>query len=273
MFTKSSRKSLCFFLTFLMVVGISLFFASTFVRATLCSPKYMERFLTSSEITQYCDDVFEQRIALLSENSQIPVRVFAASDNIGGYSETIVDKFYNGSDTSMLTKDKINVYESLIIEFLDGNGETYDDELVHNTAVKAAEIYADCYGVQNIEPLRQFVNDTISYYGKLSSAGLVIVLISFLLMLALFNNKKKAFMYFSSALSATGLSFIFVGLICLIFGVGKGGVITPAVYSDAIFKSINVMLIALVLIGAVLTVLSTMAALRLNKQLRKSSKL
>lgn len=91
MFTKSSRRILCFFLTILMVVGICLFSATTIVRATLCSPVYMEKFLSSSKITAYNDDAFKQKISLLSENSGIPVRVFEASDNVGGYSETVVE--------------------------------------------------------------------------------------------------------------------------------------------------------------------------------------
>lgn len=264
MFTKSSRKTLCFFLTFLMVVGICLFSAATLVRATLCSPRYMNRFMSSAKITEYCDDVFEQRIALLSENSGIPVRVFDASENVGGYSETVVERFYKGNDTSMLTKDRVTVYENLIVEFLDGNGEKYDAELVHNTAVKAANIYADCYGVKNVDAFRQFVRETNGSYGKLSSAGLVMVLVSFLLMISMFNNKKKALRYFSSAFTSAGLSFIFIGIACLIFGIGKGGVITPVVYSDAIFKSINVMLIVQIAIGVVFTAISTVFSLRLS---------
>lgn len=267
MFTKSSRKTLCFFLTFLMVIGICLFASSTLVRSTICSPKYMGRFLSSNQITEYCDNAFEQRIALLAENSGIPVRVFDASENVGSYTETVVERFYRGSDTSMLTKDKIDVYEKLIIEFLDGNDETYDRDLVHNTAVQAAEIYADCYGVQNIDSFRQFVNDTKNYYGKLSSSGLILVLTSFLLIISMFDNKKKAFMYFLSAFSAAGLSLVFIGIACLIFGIGKGGVITPEVYCDAIFKSINVMLIINILLGAILVAFSTMFSLKLNEKL------
>lgn len=268
MFTKSSRKALCFSLTVVMVIGICLFFASTLVRSTLCSPSYMNHFLSSGQVTEYCDDVFEQRIALLSENSQIPVRVFNASGNAGGYSETVIEKFYNGSDTSMFTKDRITIYENLIIEFLDGNGEKYDKELVHNTAVEAAEIYADCYGVRNIEPLRQFINDTISCYGKISSAGLIIILISFLLIISMFDNKKKALIYFSSAFSAAGLSFVLIGVLCLIFGIGKGGTITPTVYSDAIFKSINVMLVSQVVIGLVFVTASTITTLKLSREIK-----
>lgn len=272
MFTKSSRRVLCFFLTFLMVVGISLFSAATIVRATLCSPIYMSKFLSSSKITDYNDEAFKQKIALLSENSGIPVRVFEASDNVGGYSETVVERFYNGNDTTMYTKNKITVYESLIIEFLDGNGEKYDAELVHNTAVEAAKIYADCYGVKNVGLLKEFVDSVIGSYGKLASAGLVITLVSFLLILSLFENKKKTHRYYLSAVTASGLSFILTGIICLISGVGQGAVITPSVYSDAIFKSINVMFIISIVVGLAFVIPSTIAALKSSRLIKHRSK-
>lgn len=269
MFTKSSRRILCFFLTLLMVSGICLVSAATIVRITLCSPVYMDKFLSSAEITAYCDDVFEQRISLLAENSGIPVRVFDASKNAGGYSETVVERFYKKNDTTMFTKDKITVYENLIIEFLEGNNEKYDASLVHNTALKAAAIYADCYGIKNTEAFSEFVNNTISSYGKLSSAGLVIILIPFLLILSLHENKKKTQKYFSSAFAAAGLSFIFISIGCLIFKVGKGAVIAPSVYNDAIFKSINVMFLMQTAIGLVLTAVSTIASLKSNRLMRK----
>ncbi len=272
MFTKSSRRILCFFLTILMVVGICLFLGTTIVRATLCSPVYMEKFLSSSKITTYNDDAFKQKISLLSENSGIPVRVFEASDNVGGYSETVVERFYNGNDTTMLTKNKITVYENLIIEFLEGNNESYDSAFVHNTAIKAAEIYAECYGVKNTEFFKEFIDNTVSSYGKLVSLGLVIVLISFLLILSLFDNKKKSYRYYLSAFTAAGLSFVFTGAICLILGIGKGAVITPSVYSDAIFKSINVMFLIHIAVGLVVVVFSTIAALKSNKLIKHHSK-
>lgn len=269
MFTKSSRRILCFFLTFLMVVGICLFSSATIVRATLCSPVYMDKFLSSSKITDYNNENFMQKISLLSENSGIPVRVFEASDNVGGYSETVVERFYNGNDTTMLTKNKITVYEKLIVEFLEGNDEKYDAEFVHNTAVKAAEIYADCYGVKNTEFFKEFIDNTISSYGKLSSAGLVIVLVSFLMILSLFDNKKKSYRYYLSAFTAAGLALVFTAAVCLILGIGKGAVITPSVYSDAIFKSINVVFLIQIAEGLVFVVLSTIASLKSNRLIKR----
>lgn len=272
MFTKSSRRILCFFLTILMVVGICFFSAATIVRATLCSPVYMDKFLSSGKITAYNDEAFKQKISLLSENSGIPVRVFEASDNVGGYSETVVERFYNGNDTTMFTKNKITVYENLIIEFLEGNNEEYNSDFVHNTAIKAAKIYADCYGVKNTEFFKEFFDNTISSYGKLSSAGLVIVLISFLMILSLFDNKKKSYRYYLSAFTAAGLSLVFTGAVCLILGIGKGAVITPSVYSDAIFKSISVMFLIQIAVGMVFVVFSTIAALKSNRLIRHSRK-
>ena len=268
MLTKSSRRILCFFLTLLMTIGICLLSAATIVRATLCSPVYMDRFLSSPEVKAYCDDIFEQRISLLAENSGIPVRVFEASNNVGGYEETVVERFYNNNDTTMFTKNKISVYENLIIEFLEGNNEKYDASLVHNTALSAAEIYADSYGVKNTEAFREFIDNTINSYGRLSSSGLAVMLISFLLILSLHDNKKKTKKYFSSAFTSAGLSFIFTGIACLIFKVGKGAVITPDIYNDAVFKSINFMFLIQIAAGVIIVTTSTIFSLKSNKLIR-----
>ena len=68
------------------------------------------------------------------------------------------------------------------------------------------------------------------------------------------------------------MSFVFTGAICLILGIGKGAVITPSVYSDAIFKSINVMFLIHLAVGLVVVVFSTIAALKSNKLIKHHSK-
>lgn len=269
MFIKSSRKLLCFFLVLIMVIGVSLFAAPTLVRATLCSQSYMSLFLETKSIKSYCDQSYNDRIALLAENSGIPIRVFEVAENIEGYSENALERFYSNYDTTIFTQDKIDTYQTLITEYLDGNDISYNQELVHNTAVKAAEIYADCYGLKNTETFKTFVDDVNASYGKIASIGLVLALAAVLMILVLHSNKKKAVKYYLGALSATGLSFILVGIFCLVFRTGKGARITPAVYGNAIFGAISFMFVILILTGIILTAIATIAALYNNKLLKK----
>lgn len=272
MFTNSSRKLLCFLLSLFMVAGICAFTGSTLVRSTLCYQSYMEIFVTSGKVSRYCDNAYNERIAILAENSSIPIRVFDATDNVSGYSETVAGRFYSGSDTTVFTLDKIETYEKLFKEYLDGNDIIYDDEAVHNTAVKAAEIYADSYGMKDTSALKVFVDNAVAEYGRISSIALAVAVISAALIFVMYTDSKKTVKYYTSAFSAAGLSFISVGVISLAVSLGKGSVITPDVYRDAIFSAISVMFVILILLGVVVTAVSTFIALKQNKLIGKGKR-
>lgn len=270
MFNVSSRKKLSFFLTVLMVIGICAFVLSTLFRITVCSQGYMEYFLDTDKVTSYCTDVYNQRMAVLSENSGIPIRVFEATENIDGYSESSVSRFYSGSDTSVFTKDKINTYEALIKEYLQGNNISYDEVLIRNTAIKAAEIYADCFGLKNTQTLKVFVDRAIAQYPHIASVGMFVVLVAVILLYFLYSDKKEAIGYYLAAGTSSGVSLVIIGLISLFSGIGKSAVITPAVYGNAIRFAMNTGFVILMLSGFVLTVLSVVLSLRHNKLTRKT---
>lgn len=272
MLFKSSRSLLCFFLVFIMVIGIDMFAAPTLVRSTLCSQSYMSLFLETKSIKNYCNNSYKDRMALLAENSGIPIRVFDVAENMEGYSENAIERFYNGYNTEIFTQDKIDTYEKLIIEYLDGNNISYNKEQVHNTAIKAAEIYSDCYGLKNTETFKMFVDNVNSSYGRIASIGLVIALAALLMILILHNDKKKTVKYYTGAFSAAGLSFIFIGVFCLIFKIGKSAQITPDIYSNAVFNAISVMFVLLILTGIIITAVSTIAAMKNSKLLNKKSR-
>lgn len=270
MFTKSSRKLICFLLSLLMVFGICIFAGSTLVRATLCSKDYMDVFISSDKVAAYCDSSYNARIAVLSENSGIPVRVFEVADDVSGYSETVVSRFYSGSDTTIFTQDKIESYEKLIKEYLDGNEIAYNEPQIHSTAVRAAEIYSDSYGMKNLDSLKVFVDNVISNYGRVSSGGLAILMIAAALIFAMYSDNKKTVKYYTSVFTASGLSFIFIGIAGIIVSLGNGKNITPAVYGDAIFSAVDCMFAILIISGMLVTAVSTVAALRHNKLTKKT---
>lgn len=270
MFTKSSRKLICFLLSLLMVVGLCIFSGATLLRSTLCYQNYMERFISSEKVVNYCNTAYNERIAILAENSGIPLRVFEATENVGGYSETVTSRFYSGSDTTMFTQDRIETYEKLIKEYLDGNALQYNENQVHNTAVKAAEIYADSYGLKNLSVFKSFVDDVVDGYGRVSSTGLSITMIAAALIFVMYSDNKKTVKYYTSSFTATGLSFIFIGIASLVTSLGKSSVITPVVYSKAIFSAVNCMFVILILTGVVITAVSTVVTLRQNKLTRKT---
>ena len=248
-----------------MVLGICVFTGATLIRATLCYQNYMDMFISSEKVVSYCNNAYNERIAILAVNSGVPLRVFEATENVSGYSETVTSRFYSGSDTTIFTQDKIDTYEKLIKEYLDGNNMEYDENQVHSTAVKAAEIYADSYGMKNLSVFKTFVDKVIDEYSRISSVGLSVLMISAALIFVMYSDSKKTVKYYTSSFTATGLSFIFIGICALIASLGKGGVITPDIYSDAIFSAISCMFAILIFTGIIVTSISTVVALRHNK--------
>ncbi len=270
MFTKSSRNALCFLLSFIMAVSVCAFIGSTAVKVTLCSQNYLEHFLSTQKIEDYSTEIYNQRIAVLSDNSGIPLRVFEVVENIDGYEETVVSRFFSDGDTTIFTKDRIETYEKLIKEYLDGNEISYEEEDVYNTAVEAAKIYSDSYGVKNVGAFKSFIEKINDVYAKVSSIALIVFLIAAVFLFILFNDKKKTIAYYAGAFSAAGISCVLISLLSLIFGIGKGGKITPEIYQDAIFSAINCMFLILILIGVIITAISTVSSLRYHKLTKKT---
>ena len=266
----NSRKLLCFILTMIMATGIFVFLLSVVVRTTICNQAYVENFFCTSKITAYCDEVYNQRISLLAENSDIPLQVFEANDNHEGYNNTVIQRFFEGSDTTIFTRDKINTYEKLIKEYLDGNEFSYDNDAVHYTAVKAAEIYADSYGLKNVDAFKHLIDDFIACFDRVSSIALALVLYSSILLSVLYTNKKKVLKYFSSAFVSAGAGMVLSALLALVFGLGKGAQISPDIYQNAIFNSISVMFFIVMVSGGLVIALAEASLLRHYRMTKKT---
>lgn len=267
---RSSRKLLCILLSATITVGAVMFFSATLIRGTICSEKYMLKFTQTSSLEKYCYDTYNERIALLAENSSIPVRVFEIAESVDGYKDSAVERFFNGGNTEIYTAERINTYESLIIEYLDGVGQKYDETAVHNTAVKAAEIYSDSFGIKNVEYIRSFVNNTKEIYPKVVSIGFMLILVPSLLCVSVFTKKSRSIKYFHMAASATGISMVFISIISLVSGISTKLSITPIVYQRSISNAITVMLVLGLMLGIVITFTAVSAAyLRAAKQAKK----
>lgn len=266
----SSRRILCFLLTILMVIGACTFILSTVIKVTICNKMYMEHFLDTDKISAYCSEIYAERIAALAQNSGIPEDVFEAAAGLDGYSESTVSRFYSGSNTTLFTKDKINAFEKMIKEYLDGNGIAYDDTLVRNTAVKAAEIYSDSFGLKNTQVLKAFIDRINLQYPHISTTGMLAALIGVLLIYVIFNDKKKTLAYYYGALAATGFTLMLVGTTAIVAGIGRSAVITPIVYGDAIFSAVSIMLVLTTAIGVLITIASIVMLLRYYKLTKKT---
>ncbi|MGN0521694.1 MAG: hypothetical protein ACI4IQ_03545, partial [Eubacterium sp.] len=128
----------------LLVAGNILFFGSALVKNTLCSADFLKRTFLTQDLKEQCEKNFESRMNALELDSLIPVRVFETVSKVDDEtSEDAIDRLFGEHDTSLYTADRVETFEELCKEYLDGNGIKYNEEQVQNTAVRATQIYAD----------------------------------------------------------------------------------------------------------------------------------
>ncbi|MCD7796379.1 MAG: hypothetical protein LUG95_01780 [Clostridiales bacterium] len=177
---KSTRKilSVIFIIIIISAVGICISVASLILRVTFCTEYYVQRFFASDEIIKQCKENFNARIEVLEAQSSIPARAFEAVESFDEIiSDSAISRLFGGHNTTLYTKDTVEKFEQLCIKYLDGNSIEYDETLVHNTADKVAQIYADCFGLENTTELTNFISDIETDYQNWLSVGLLLILL------------------------------------------------------------------------------------------------
>lgn len=267
-----SRKIICFLLSVVMVIGFGLFTGVELISHTLCSQMYMEKVFSSDKIKGECEENYENRISILAIDSEIPERVFfTADENVLGKGESAVSKFFNGHDSTLYSKERVETYEKLCLEYLDGNEIEYSKEDVHNVAEKAAMIYSDSFGLKNTDEIKAFVDKVQFSEPKIASFGLFIFTMSAVIIFFLFSKKMDAAEVYCSVGTATGFSFVLIGIASLIFGLGSNPLITPQIYANAVTLAVKGDFIIAIIIGIFLSIISILGSVGIYKR-RKDKK-
>lgn len=263
----SSRKILSFILSVIMVACAIILTATEITVYTLCSQIYMERFFKSNSITQKCDDIYNERINALSKECNIPDRVFDAVDEVlGDYSDTAVERFFRGNNSSFYSNDLVETYEKLFCEYLDGNSLEYNEEDIHNAAEKAARIYSDSYGLSNTVSVRNFIDKVNSLQQKILSTFIFLFTLSAVFVAVLYSKKKDILQVFCSTFTGYGLSLILISIISLIAGVGQNALVTPSFYSIAIGNAIRGAFVIALFTGICAAAVSVWGTLAIHKR-------
>lgn len=250
MSSESTRRALSFILSVFITIGSILLVGTQIVNNTLCSQSYMNKVFSSDSVSSECTENFMTNIEALSAQSGIPARVFQAALNSEYiFRETAVDKLFLGNDASLFSDDKIELFENLCIEYLDGNDIEYNEEDIHTTAVKAAQIFADSYGFKETQLLNAFLSRVKNASPKLVSGGALIISIGIVLIIMLYAKKKDIVRNCCYSFITAGFAFVFIGAAGLIFRVWNKLQISPQFYCDAISKVVITDLVAALAVG------------------------
>lgn len=251
-----SRKILSVILSVLIAFGGVLCYSAFLIKSTLCSEAYMLKTFSSDALYTQCKNNFTDRTTAIEDKSGIPARVFETIlDNRHPAGKTAVQRIFTDNNATLYDEDLVEEFEELCIEYLQGNSLKYDKKMIHNTALYAAEIYSDCFGIHNYGSILSFISSTNAQYGKYISTGLLILTVSMALLFILFTNKKdyiRRTIY--SGFTTTGLSLFLIGICALIFGIAKKPMIRPYLYADALAKSVNITFVITIVVGVLITV-------------------
>lgn len=261
------RTILATVLTVIIAAGGLLFFGAQAVRCTLCNEQYMSEVFASKTVVSKTKENFESQIQVVAAKSNIPAQVFTTIlDNNAPSAESAVQRLFRNNSTTFYNEDIVEQFENLCKEYLEGNSMKYSKNMIHNTAVSAAQAYSDSFGIKEPTQAKEFVNQVKANYGKFSSTGLLAIVVAYAPLVFLFSKRKDVKMVTCGALSAIGLAMVLTGIICLLLTVNIHPLITPELYSNAIVVAVRGMLGAVSALGAIIIGLSVYLVLRVYKK-------
>lgn len=267
-----SRKILSVILSILMAIGGVLFFSSTLIKCTLCNETYVTKIFSSQALYLQCKNNFTERTAAIEAKSGIPSRVFEAIlEKKQPANKTAVQRIFTNNNPSLYDEDLVDEFEELCLEYLKGNSINYKKKSIRSTAVYAAEIYSDCFGIHNSENIRNFINKINTQYGKYASSGLLLFTVSAALSIILFNKKDYILRLIYSALTALGLSLLAIGVCAFIFGIANNPMLGPQHYADALSKAINSIFAIIAVTGILITALSVSGSVVQYKKSKRNN--
>lgn len=263
-----SRKIICFILTLLIAVGSILFFGTVITKTTVLSQKYMNYIFDKCNVNEQCEKEFKEQISVLEAQSGVPSRVFDAVYKTNDISNSsALTRLYNQDNPDLYSDNQIEQFEALCKEYLEGNNMQYDEKLIHNTAVKAAQAYSDCFGLKNTESIADFIATVNNNYLHFISIGALLVVLPVILLLILFRRSREIMFNIFAAFTLSGLTFTISGIASLIAKVAQNPNISPQIYTAAFATAAKGACIVSIVFGVLLTAISVFANVKITKSL------
>lgn len=269
---KSTRKILTFLCVFLIGASSFVLLATQIAKLTVCSQGFVQRFVFTEGINNQARENFKVALEALENESSIPARAFEAiyNDKSAGLNEA-VERLYNGHDATLYNDDTVDRFERLCIEYLEGNQIKYDKKLVHNTAQRATRLYSDCFGIQNAQMLKDFIDGVRTSSSRYASASLLVMLVGVCVLFVLYKKQGMALEKILQGFTAQGLAFIVCPLICLLARIGQHSQVYPLLYAQACSNLVRSVYFIALVIGILICTVSLLINVNIIKKNIKNS--
>lgn len=270
---RKSRSVISLLVTLLFSVSLTCALTAVFINITFASSSFMEKRFVTKNLVQECEAQLDLQFEVLSVKSGIPARVFKNIENetsVENALKSSVHSVYSHIDTQAAKDTKAQYFYNLCIEYLDGNNLSYNKQDIENSAAEAADIYDKCLGMSNTEHLIDFV-DGVKLNAPSAALGLFAWMFIFgALFFVIYKNKKRAFSYVSTGISVSGVTFVLVSAVSLIFKISTRFAMTPAAHYYAMCSVIRLFFIIIFAAGMLLILVGTVGNIMIyNNQKKK----
>lgn len=264
---QKARNIICIILCAVTALGAVLTVGAFIFSSTLCSSEFMEKRLMSKAVISKCDESYNARLEALSQETGIPVHVFKAASDKFVIAENAVQRLYSGQDTTMFSNDKTEVFEKLCTEYVEGNELKYSKNEITAAAEKATQIYADCYGIADSQPIYDFITSLKNRSSGIMALGLLLIVVPAAVAMMLFSKHEKLLAQLLSFLTASGFAITLSGAVGLIFGIGTNTLITPEIYAKAISQAVRFDFAVILIIGIAVSAAAIFFAVKTNDRI------
>lgn len=270
------RSAVSILLTMLISFAVSSAVGAIMVNSTFASSSFMEKRFVTNSLAAECEAQLDLQFEALAVKSGIPARVFRNIENETSVESTLrssVHNFYNHIDTEAAKATKAEYFYNLCIEYLEGNGISYNKQDIENTAYEAADIYENCLGFSNTEHLIDFA-DAVQADAPRAVLGLLVsALVLGAFFFVLYKSKNHALSYLAASVSVSGVTLVFVSLASLIFKVGTHFSMSPAAHYNAMCSVIRLFYLLVLAVGALFILIGTVGNVMIyNSEKKKERK-
>lgn len=257
---KKSRNIISVILTIVLAFSLAAGSSVFLIKETFANSAFIDRALITDELAAECEKQLNLQFDALALKSGIPSRVFTNIETDNSVKDTLkysVSLIFSDESGKVMLENRKEYFYNMCAEYLDGNNIAYNDEDIERTALEAAQIYLGVCTVQNYKQLSVAAEAISQTAPKFSFAAIVTMVICAVLLLFLYSGKNESFGYIGSGISASGIALVFIALLSLITGCGKGILITPQAYYDAYCSALHIFYAFMILLGILEAVAGT----------------
>ena len=271
----NTRKIISVILTIIISVSSVIMLSSLVLMMTFSRPSFIENHFVNDKIALACEEQLDIKYNALSAESGIPSRVFEMVKEDYNTSEAVelaVTNLFSEDNESFYSKDRVNYFENLCREYLDGNDISYSDDNVHRVAEKATKIYSNTVGVHNVSVIRDNLSAYNNACSRVMSTAFVIAVFAGALLYVLYKRKANALSFIASGLAGGGVATFIGGAMCAIAKLGKGFAIYPDVYKQSFVSMVNIYFVNVMCAGLLCMAISAVLFYFVNKEKNKKDK-